>query len=56
MTKAIGVAGLHKAFGRTPALDGLDLGVTTGEVHGYSRARNRSPGRRSSPSPPWQRP
>lgn len=35
MTKAIGVAGLHKAFGRTPALDGLDLDVTTGEVHGF---------------------
>lgn len=35
MTKAINAAGLHKAFGRTRALDGLDLAVTTGEVHGF---------------------
>ncbi|MFE6102370.1 ATP-binding cassette domain-containing protein [Streptomyces laurentii] len=35
MTKAISVAGLHKAFGRTKALDGLDLQVETGEVHGF---------------------
>ncbi|MGW0553709.1 ABC transporter ATP-binding protein [Streptomyces sp. NPDC002926] len=38
MTKAnlaIEVAGLHKAFGRTQALDGLDLDVETGEVHGF---------------------
>ncbi|MGW7331824.1 ABC transporter ATP-binding protein [Streptomyces sp. NPDC054840] len=35
MTKAISVAGLHKAFGRTSALDGLDLSVHTGEVHGF---------------------
>ncbi|MGP3687027.1 ABC transporter ATP-binding protein [Streptomyces sp. IBSNAI002] len=35
MTKAISVAGLHKAFGRTHALDGLDLSVATGEVHGF---------------------
>ncbi|MFE6907032.1 ABC transporter ATP-binding protein [Streptomyces erythrochromogenes] len=35
MTKAISVVGLHKAFGRTRALDGLDLSVTTGEVHGF---------------------
>ncbi|MFB7786258.1 ATP-binding cassette domain-containing protein [Streptomyces vinaceus] len=35
MTKAIRVAGLHKAFGRTHALDGLDLTVATGEVHGF---------------------
>lgn len=35
MTKAITVAGLHKAFGRTPALDGLDLDVAAGEVHGF---------------------
>ncbi|GLV98476.1 ATP-binding cassette domain-containing protein [Streptomyces lavendulae] len=35
MTKAISVAGLHKAFGRTHALDGLDLDVTAGEVHGF---------------------
>ncbi|MEU8938818.1 MULTISPECIES: ABC transporter ATP-binding protein [Streptomyces] len=35
MTKAIRVAGLHKAFGRTHALDGLDLSVATGEVHGF---------------------
>ncbi|HEY9441540.1 MAG TPA: ABC transporter ATP-binding protein [Streptomyces sp.] len=35
MTKAITVAGLHKSFGRTHALDGLDLAVETGEVHGF---------------------
>ncbi|RFU85930.1 ABC transporter ATP-binding protein [Streptomyces triticagri] len=35
MTKAITVAGLHKTFGRTRALDGLDLDVDTGEVHGF---------------------
>ncbi|MGP3926542.1 ATP-binding cassette domain-containing protein [Streptomyces sp. 8N616] len=35
MTKAITVSGLHKSFGRTHALDGLDLGVEAGEVHGF---------------------
>lgn len=38
MTKAnpaIGVSGLHKSFGRTQALDGLDLTVERGEVHGF---------------------
>ncbi|MFE7381601.1 ATP-binding cassette domain-containing protein [Streptomyces zhihengii] len=35
MTKAITVSGLHKSFGRTRALDGLDLAVETGEVHGF---------------------
>ncbi|MEV6248225.1 ABC transporter ATP-binding protein [Streptomyces sp. NPDC051742] len=35
MTKAISVAGLHKSFGRTHALDDLDLTVETGEVHGF---------------------
>ena len=35
MTKAITVAGLHKSFGKTHALDGLDLTVETGEVHGF---------------------
>ncbi|WP_037888501.1 ABC transporter ATP-binding protein [Streptomyces sp. NRRL S-87] len=35
MTKAIGVAGLRKSFGRTHALDGLDLVVESGEVHGF---------------------
>ncbi|MET9655682.1 ABC transporter ATP-binding protein [Streptomyces sp. NPDC006510] len=35
MTKAITVAGLHKSFGRTRALDGLDLTVEAGEVHGF---------------------
>ncbi|MDX2543256.1 ATP-binding cassette domain-containing protein [Streptomyces sp. WI04-05B] len=38
MTKAspaIEVSGLHKSFGRTHALDGLDLTVETGEVHGF---------------------
>lgn len=35
MTHAIEVAGLVKTFGRTRALDGLDLAVRTGEVHGF---------------------
>ncbi|WP_416964814.1 ATP-binding cassette domain-containing protein [Streptomyces sp. Agncl-13] len=35
MTKAITVSGLHKSFGRTQALAGLDLNVETGEVHGF---------------------
>ncbi|MFJ3758473.1 ATP-binding cassette domain-containing protein [Streptomyces sp. NPDC090080] len=35
MTKALTVAGLHKSFGHTRALDGLDLDVETGEVHGF---------------------
>jgi len=35
MTTAIAVSGLVKTFGRTRALDGLDLTVTTGEVHGF---------------------
>ncbi|MEU7189234.1 ABC transporter ATP-binding protein [Streptomyces sp. NPDC045369] len=35
MTKAISVSGLRKSFGRTHALDGLDLDVETGEVHGF---------------------
>jgi ABC-2 type transport system ATP-binding protein len=35
MTRAITVSGLHKSFGRTHALDGLDLDVETGEVHGF---------------------
>ncbi|WP_333740153.1 ABC transporter ATP-binding protein [Streptomyces sp. IBSBF 2806] len=35
MTKAISVSGLHKSFGRTHALTGLDLQVETGEVHGF---------------------
>ncbi|WP_406095305.1 ATP-binding cassette domain-containing protein [Streptomyces sp. NBC_01013] len=35
MTKAITVVGLHKSFGRTHALNGLDLTVETGEVHGF---------------------
>ncbi|MEV0263078.1 ABC transporter ATP-binding protein [Streptomyces sp. NPDC050617] len=35
MTTAITVSGLHKSFGRTHALDGLDLSVENGEVHGF---------------------
>jgi len=35
MTTAISVSGLVKSFGRTRALDGLDLSVRTGEVHGF---------------------
>ena len=32
---AISVSGLVKLFGATPALDGLDLTVRSGEVHGF---------------------
>ena len=35
MNDVIDIQGLHKAFGSTQALDGLDLTVTTGEVHGF---------------------
>ncbi|MEV0352485.1 ABC transporter ATP-binding protein [Nonomuraea sp. NPDC050680] len=35
MTAPISVSGLVKTFGRTRALDGLDLTVNTGEVHGF---------------------
>jgi len=35
MTEAISVRGLVKTYGSTRALDGLDLSVATGEVHGF---------------------
>lgn len=35
MTHAVEVRGLVKSFGRRRALDGLDLTVRTGEVHGF---------------------
>ena len=35
MENAIAVAGLSKSFGATRALDGLDLTVAVGEVHGF---------------------
>ncbi|MDQ7805909.1 ABC transporter ATP-binding protein [Amycolatopsis sp. A133] len=35
MEDVISVIGLHKSFGRTKALDGLDLQVPAGEVHGF---------------------
>jgi ABC-2 type transport system ATP-binding protein len=35
MTNAIEVSNLVKTFGKTRALDGLDLAVATGEVHGF---------------------
>jgi ABC-2 type transport system ATP-binding protein len=35
MTSAIATSGLVKTFGPTRALDGLDLSVQTGEVHGF---------------------
>ena len=35
MTTAIDVTGLVKSFGRTRALDGMDLSVAPGEVHGF---------------------
>jgi ABC-2 type transport system ATP-binding protein len=35
MDNVIVVSGLHKRFGQTRALDGLDLEVRAGEVHGF---------------------
>ncbi|MEU4316158.1 ABC transporter ATP-binding protein [Nocardia sp. NPDC024068] len=35
MTSAIHIRDLHKHFGQVRALDGLDLEVTEGEVHGF---------------------
>ncbi len=35
MDNAIAITGLHKSFGPTQALDGLDLQVARGEVHGF---------------------
>ena len=35
MTNAVAIQGLVKDFGSTRALDGLDLVVRTGEVHGF---------------------
>jgi ABC-2 type transport system ATP-binding protein len=35
VTDAISAAGLRKSFGKTTALDGLDLAVAQGEVHGF---------------------
>src|SRR3712207_5325845 len=35
MSAAVSVSGLVKTFGATRALDGLDLEVATGEVHGF---------------------
>jgi ABC-2 type transport system ATP-binding protein len=35
MDTAISIAGLRKSFGQTQALDGLDLNVEHGEVHGF---------------------
>jgi ABC-2 type transport system ATP-binding protein len=35
MATTISISGLVKSFGPTGALDGLDLQVRTGEVHGF---------------------
>jgi ABC-2 type transport system ATP-binding protein len=35
MVAAVSISGLVKTFGQTRALDGLDLEVATGEVHGF---------------------
>jgi len=35
MANAIEIRALHKSFGRTTALDGLDLNVRAGEVHAF---------------------
>jgi ABC-2 type transport system ATP-binding protein len=35
MSDTVSIFGLRKAFGPSRALDGLDLTVRTGEVHGF---------------------
>ena len=35
VSTAIDIRGLRKTFGSTVALDGLDMEVRTGEVHGF---------------------
>ena len=35
MTSPIEITGLRKTFGSTVALDGLDLTVAQGEIHGF---------------------
>jgi ABC-2 type transport system ATP-binding protein len=35
MNAAVEISGLRKSYGRTAALDGLDLRVAAGEVHGF---------------------
>jgi ABC-2 type transport system ATP-binding protein len=35
MSEAIAVSGLRKSYGKTVALDGLDMSVAAGEVHGF---------------------
>ena len=40
---AISIAGLTKSFGRTKALDGLDLSVAAGEVHGFLKRLRLGP-------------
>jgi ABC-2 type transport system ATP-binding protein len=35
MATTVDIAGLVKAFGGTRALDGLDMAVHPGEVHGF---------------------
>ncbi|SNU00398.1 ABC-2 type transport system ATP-binding protein [Ruaniaceae bacterium KH17] len=35
MPNVIEVSGLHKSFGKFPALNGVDLTVAQGQVHGY---------------------
>lgn len=32
---SVEISGLRKSFGRTVALDGLEMTVRTGEVHGF---------------------
>jgi ABC-2 type transport system ATP-binding protein len=35
MSEAIAVSGLRKSYGKTVALDGIDMSVAAGEVHGF---------------------
>lgn len=38
MPNVIEVIGLHKSFGKFPALNGVDLTVAQGQVHGFLAA------------------
>ena len=56
MTDAIAVSGLVKTFGAKRALDGFDLTVRTGEVHGFlgperGRQVDHDPGAARAPAP-----
>lgn len=45
MSDPIEITGLVKTYGRIRALDGLDLIVNPGEVHGFCSSTTIRPGR-----------